>query len=36
MQGPSDRDAQRKMDLAQLGTAILSYYNNKGEYPKAT
>lgn len=36
MQGPSDRDAQRKMDLSQLGTAILSYYNNKGEYPKAT
>ena len=27
------RDSARKSDLSQLGSAILSYYNNRGEYP---
>ena len=29
----SARDAARRSDLSQLGSAILSYYNNRGEYP---
>ena len=29
----SARDAARRSDLNQLGSAILSYYNNRGEYP---
>nr|MBR6100573.1 type II secretion system protein [bacterium] len=30
------RDSARKSDLSQLGSAILSYYNNRGEYPWPT
>ena len=29
----SARDAARRSDLNQLGSAILSYYNNRGDYP---
>ena len=29
----SARDAARRSDLSQLGSAILSFYNNRGEYP---
>lgn len=29
----SARDSARKSDLSQLGSAILSYYNNRGWYP---
>lgn len=32
----SARDAARRSDLNQLGSAILSYYNNRGEYPWPT
>ena len=31
----SARDAARKSDLSQLGSAILQYYNNRWEYPDA-
>ena len=30
------RDSARKSDLSQLGSAILQYYNNRGEYPEGT
>jgi hypothetical protein len=30
------RDAARKSDLSQLWSAILQYYNNRGEYPEGT
>lgn len=30
------RDSARKSDLSQLGSAILQYYNNRGEYPEGS
>lgn len=29
----SARDTARKSDISQLGTTLVAYYNNKGEYP---
>ena len=32
----SARDTARKSDLSQLGTALVAYVNNRGEFPKGT
>lgn len=35
MESPKDRDIARKSDLSQIWSAVISYYNNKWEYPRA-
>ena len=32
----SARDTARKSDLSQLGTALVAYVNNRGEFPKGS